>query len=82
MSLDNERAYLQQILPGLLENHRGKFVLIIGQENLGTFDRVEDAYERGLTLRGNVPMLIKEIREHETVANMPTLTLGLANAHP
>ena len=79
--LEIELAYYQAIEPTLLSHYEGKFVLIIGSEQLGVFDKSEDAYRQGIALRGNVPMLIKKVQEDETVEYIPAMVLGLINAH-
>ena len=61
MALETELAYYGKIKPELLKHHESKFVLLIGEEQLGVFDKSEDAYRRGIELRGNVPMLIKQV---------------------
>jgi hypothetical protein len=79
--LEREIAYYESIKDDLIRHHEGKFVLIIGNEQLGVFDKSEDAYQRGIELRGNVPMLIKQVRQHETIEMIPAMVLGLINAH-
>ena len=82
MPLERESAFYETIKDQLLQHHEGKFVLIIGDEQLGIFDKDEDAYKRGIELRGNVPMLIKQITREEPVELIPAMVLGLINAHP
>jgi hypothetical protein len=79
--LEQEIAHYESIKDNLIRHHEGKFALIIGNEQLGVFDKSEDAYRRGLELRGNVPMLIKQIRQDEPVEIIPAMVLGLINAH-
>jgi len=79
--LEQEIAYYESIKDDLVRHHDGKFALIIGNEQLGVFDKSEDAYKRGIELRGNVPMLIKQIRQDERVEMVPAMVLGLINAH-
>jgi hypothetical protein len=67
MVLETELAYYETIKPELLKHYGGKFVLVIGNEQLGVFDRREDAYMRGIELRGNVPMLISKIEQTELI---------------
>ncbi len=78
--LEQETEYYESIKADLLQHHNGKFALVVGTELLGIFDTVERAYEAGVGARGNVPMLIKPILEHEPVESMPALTLGLLSA--
>jgi hypothetical protein len=81
MALEKELAHFEAIKPQLLEHHEGKFVLVIGEEMLGVFDNGEDAYARGIDLKGNVPMLIKRIQRVDPVERIPAMVLGLINAH-
>ena len=80
--LEQETRHYESIKADLLKHHEGKFVLIIGEELLGVFDNPEAAYEEGVATHGNVPMLIKQVAEHEAVQSMPALTLGLLRANP
>jgi hypothetical protein len=78
--LEIELKFYNSIKTDLLRNHEGKFVLIIGEEHLGIFDKPEDAYEKGIELKGNVPMLIQAIEKEEKVETIPSVALGLINA--
>lgn len=49
----------------LLGTAEGKFVLIHGDEVLGTFDTQQDAIGQGYALLGNVPFLVKQIVQVE-----------------
>jgi hypothetical protein len=80
MPLERELAFYESIKEQLLQHHEGKFVLIIGNEQLGIFDNSEDAYKHGIEARGNVPMLIKRIDRDEKVELLPAMVLGLINA--
>ena len=79
--LEVELSYYESIKPSLIQHHDGKFVLIVGNEQLGIFDKREDAYKQGITLKGNVPMLIKKIQRDEPLEYVPAMVLGLINAH-
>lgn len=81
MPLEVELNFYNSIKTDLLKNYEGKFVLIIGREQLGIFDKAGDAYEKGIELRGNVPMLIQAIEKSERVETIPSMVLGLINAH-
>ena len=81
MALETELAYYETIKPELLRHHEGKFVLVVGNEQLGVFDKREDAYTRGIALKGNVPMLIKQIQKVDPIEHIPAMVLGLINAH-
>ena len=80
--LEQETEHYESIKAELLQHHNGKFALIVESELLGIFDTVEKAYETGIQARGNVPMLIKPIQEHEPVESIPALSLGLFSANP
>jgi hypothetical protein len=81
MPLEVELKFYNSIKTDLLKSHEGKYVLIIGEEQLGIFDKAEDAYEKGIELRGNVPMLIQAIEKNERVETIPSIVLGLINTH-
>jgi hypothetical protein len=82
MALETELAYYERVKEDLLRHYEGKFVLIIGEEQLGIFDRGEDAYSHGIATRGNLPMLIKQIQKEEPIELIPAMVLGLINANP
>ncbi len=80
MPLDKELAFYKSNKLDFLKNYRGKFVLIVGERLVGSFDFPETAYAAGIREFGNIPMLIKQVTEQEPVAYMPAFTLGLINA--
>lgn len=81
MALEAENAFYDTIRSELLTHSKGKFALIVGNQLLGTFDKPETAYAKGIELRGNVPMLIKPITDQERVETIPAMVLGLISAH-
>jgi hypothetical protein len=81
MPLEVELKFYNSIKTDLLKTYEGKFVLIIGEEKLGIFDKAEDAYAKGIELKGNVPMLVQPIEKNERVETIPSMVLGLINAH-
>ena len=80
MALDKELALFSRIKSELLKNHEGKFVLIRGEEFIGTYDSVENAYTEGVKRFGCEPFLIKKISEQEEVYRNQALALGLMHA--
>ena len=80
MPLQDELTFFDSVKEELVQHHEGKFVVIIGHEQLGIFDRIEDAYKAGVDQRGNVPMLIKRISKEEPVESLPALSIGLISA--
>ncbi|MEP7353071.1 MAG: hypothetical protein ABI824_07550 [Acidobacteriota bacterium] len=81
MTLETELAYYATIKSELLKHHEGKFALVIGNEQLGVFDKREEAYAQGIAIKGNVPMLIKQIQKVDPIEHIPAMVLGLINAH-
>ena len=59
----------------------GKFALFKGTEFAGTFDTNNAAYAAGIAKFGNVPFLIKQVRQVDVVEQMPAFCLGLMYAH-
>ena len=82
MPLETELSFYESVKASLLPYYEGKFVLIVGREQLGIFDKSEDAYRKGIEIKGNVPMLIKRIIKQEPIEHIPAMVLGLINAHP
>lgn len=62
MALEQEIAVFNKNLPEWLKDHSGEFVLIKDSEKPLFFDSEEIAYETGLSLWGEVPMLIKRVQ--------------------
>lgn len=81
MPLETELHHYESVKEELLRHHEGKYVLIIGNEQLGIFDHSEDAYRYGIEQRGNVPMLIKKIEREDRTETIPAMVLGLVDAH-
>src|SRR5947209_5562276 len=77
MPLEKELAQFEKMKSELLKNHEGKFVLIRGEEFIGTFDSAENAYGEGVKRFGRDPFLIKKVTEREEVYRNQALYLGL-----
>ena len=77
MPLEVELAYFNAEKAVLLKHHEGKFVLVVGREVLGVFDTHDEAYKAGVTLKGNVPMLIKQVVKDEPTESIPAMVFGL-----
>ena len=65
--LDKEIETYNRLLPQLLPQ-QGKFVLIKGDEQAGTFDTYQDALTAGYTKYRLEPFLVKQITPAEQVA--------------
>jgi hypothetical protein len=76
-SLKDELGYFQERKDELLKQFRGQFALIRGRELFGTFTTYAEAYEAGVKMFGNAPMLIRRIAEEEPMEQAPALMHGL-----
>lgn len=63
--LEQEMATYARLKNELLANHRGRFVLIAGDQFVGAFDTEQDAIREGYRLLGNVPFLVKRVVDVE-----------------
>jgi len=80
MALEVELSYFESHKEEWLGHYEGKFALVVGQELLGAFDTREEAYKSGIELRGNIPMLIKQVTKGDPTETVPALSLGLIGA--
>lgn len=80
--LEKEHAFFESIKQELRKHHMDKFVVIVGEEQIGVFDSDQAAYEAGIKAKGNVPMLIKHVTptDEEQRFEAPSLFLGLMHA--
>ena len=67
--LENEMATFRKELPALLSQAEGKYVLIVGDRVLGTFEAYGDALQAGYVAAGPNPFLVKKITSSEEVAH-------------
>ena len=81
MPFEREQKFYDDNRGDLLEHHVGKYVLIVGDELIGTFDDQEAAYGAGIGQFGNVPLFIKRVEADDPPASIPAMTLGLISAH-
>jgi hypothetical protein len=80
MPFDTETRYFNEHRAELLKHYAGKFVLIVGAEFVGAYDRQEDAYAAGVSKHGNVPLFIKRVEDEDQTVSLPAMTLGLIHA--
>ncbi|MFZ5875984.1 MAG: hypothetical protein ACOYXU_06195 [Nitrospirota bacterium] len=73
MMLEQELAVFEAHRQAWLQQHAGKYALVVGEDVLGFFDTAVRAYEIGLEARGNVPMLIKRVTEEDEPVRIPAL---------
>jgi hypothetical protein len=75
--LEVELKTYEQHRDELLGTAKGKFVLIHGEEIIGTYESQMDAIAEGYRRFGNVPFLVKQIVEIEIPASFVSNLLGV-----
>lgn len=73
-AFENNKAHLER-------EHAGKFVLIHGDELIGTFDAFEAAAEEGLRRFGYEPFLVRRIGVPDPNLSV-AVAYGLTDANP
>ena len=76
-SLELEIKTFESNKASLLDSSPGKFVLIKGEEIVGTYDTQKDAIKVGIDKFGNEPFLVKEIQEFEETQNFTSNLIKL-----
>ena len=82
MVLDEELAYFNKQRNEWLHYYKGQIALVKGEELLGTFTTISEAFDAGVQRFGTQPFLIKEIQEEDQVIQYPALSVGMLSAHP
>ena len=81
--LEQERAYYDAHLQEWLQRFADRFVLVKGQELIGTYDTQEGALSDGARRFGLSSFLIRRVEPTQPVFSAPALTLGILRAdHP
>ena len=75
--LDTEIAYYDEHAEELLLTYPNRYVLIYGDELIGTFERHSEALGEGVRRFGRGPFLIRRTGEKQRVFTAPALSLGL-----
>jgi hypothetical protein len=75
--LERELAYFEANRQRFCELYAGQYVLIHGEQFLGTYSTDALAYEAGLQKMGNVPFLIKCAMPTDVEVQRPYLTIRL-----
>jgi hypothetical protein len=70
--LEKELKTYEKARLRLLEENRGKFVLIHKSDIIGIFETQVEAVNTGYQRLGNVPFLVREIVENETPRHLIT----------
>jgi hypothetical protein len=80
IALEQERKFYEQHRKELLAEHAGLYALIKGEEMIGAFATLREAYEHGIGRFGNIPMLIRQILPADPAHGIPAFTQGLLHA--
>ena len=70
---DDQRAHLVQA-------YFGKFLVIKGDQVLGSYDSAQAAYEAGIRALGSDQFLVRQVLPTEPVHHMPAVWLGALRA--
>ena len=81
MALEKELQFFAENKTKWLKAHFGKFVLVKGSELIGVYDNAETAIAEGAKRFGAESFLVRKLNEEKDVY-IPTLALGLLDAHP
>jgi len=80
MALERELNHFETIKGELLKHHEDQFALIKGETLVGTFTKMEEAYEEGVRRFGAEAILIKKISQHDSPETLPSLMAGIIRA--
>jgi len=81
MALEREKRYFDTIRDSLLGTHADHVAVIHGEQLIGVYPSLEEAYSQAATKVGLVPMLIRKIGEQEQLVSIPALALGVLSAN-
>jgi hypothetical protein len=80
LELTKELDFFKRNKDKWLKIYRDKYVLVKGEELVGTFDNTDDAYQAAVQKFGNTPVLIKQVTTEEKTEEIPALALGIIRA--
>ncbi len=80
MALEKERAWYESNKTDLLAKHRGKWIVVHGDELVGVYDNSVEAYNRGVETTRCEEILVRCVVEMDEPFAAPALTLGLLDA--
>jgi hypothetical protein len=81
MALELELDAFARMKEQLLTAYEDKFVLLKGEQFLGSYDTAEAAYNAGVGAFGQEPFLVKKVSRVEQVFTNHALSHGLIHAH-
>ena len=79
--LETGIEYFEKHKAKLLSDHEGKFVVILGEQLLGAYDTVENAYNAGIQAFGDRQFLVRKVTSAEQNLTNLALLHGLIHAH-
>lgn len=77
--LDKEIKYFNSKKAEFIKTYLNQFVLIKGEQLIGSYTTEAEAYKAGVEKLGNEPFLIKQVVEKEETISFPALTVGAIN---
>jgi hypothetical protein len=79
--LEQEKRYFEQILPALLGSSSNQFAVVSGEELVGVYPTIEQAYAEAVKKLGLKDILVRRVGEGELNVDIPALALGLLSAN-
>jgi hypothetical protein len=80
--LETERAYFSVHAKEWASQAPGSFVVVKGEELVGTFSTLDEALAAGAHRFGLQPFLVRQLGVAPERITIPALTLGLLSANP
>jgi hypothetical protein len=81
MPLEIEKQRFNELQPTLMPQFAGHIAVIHGNELVGVYPTIEEAYSDAVKKLGLQSVLIRKIGESEQVASIPALALGVLRAN-
>ena len=78
--LEQERQYYEENKQAWLTQHRDRFVLLKGRNQLGIYNTNDEAISEGARLFGLDSIQERQVRPFEEEIHVPALTRGLLRA--
>lgn len=78
--LEQELEFFEKNKQEYRKHYMDQFVLIHGEEFLGSYTTDQQAYEAGIAKLGNVPFLIKQVQPEDSEVRIPAYSFGLLSA--
>jgi hypothetical protein len=75
--LEEEAAWFETHRKELFAAHPLKWVVVLGQKQIGIYDSFSEAFQQGSAAAGTPHVLVKQILDTDEPMSAPALTLGL-----